>query len=272
MIDTIKSVLSAKIAVIFFVLFTLWFCYFHIPGVEAQLHYDWFTVTYGVMAAFGAVWGFVIAKKWGWIHSLMGKSIALFSLGLALQEFGQIGYTYYIYYLHVDVPYPSWGDIGFYGSIPCYTLAVWYMAKAGGIHISLRSFASKMQAIAIPTAMLLLSYFFFLRGYEFDWSHPLTVFLDIGVPIGQAVYISLAILAYTLTRGTLGGIMRTKVLFILFALLVQYISDWTFLYQASRGTWAVSGINDYMFFVSYFLMAFGLFQFDVIYQKLKGAN
>lgn len=272
MFETIKSELSAKVAVGFFLVLTLWFIYFHLPGVDPGSHYDWFTVTYGLIAAWGAILGFLAAKRWGWTKSVMGRSLLFFSVGLALQEFGQLAYTYYIYYLGVEVPYPSIGDIGFYGSIPCYILAVWLMAKASGIHISLKSFKNKIQAIAIPAAMLVMSYVFFLQGYEFDWSHPLTVILDIGVPFGQAIYISFAILAYTLTKGILGGIMKSKVLFILFALLVQYVSDWTFLYQASRGTWSVSGINDYMYFASYFLMAFGLIQFDTVYKKLKSSS
>jgi len=269
MIETIKTELTAKIALAFFVLYTLWFIYFHLPGVPAGNHFDWFTVSYGLIAAWGAIWGFVVAKKWGGFRSMMGKSIIFFSSGLVLQEVGQLGYTYYIYYKGIEVPYPSWGDFAFYGSIPCYIIAVLYLAKAAGIRISLQSFTNKLQAVLLPLGMLLFSYFLFLQGYEFDWSQPLTVFIDLGAPLLQAVYISLAILTFLLTRGILGGVMRSKVLFILFALLAQYMADWTFLYQASRGTWTVSGINDYMFFIAYFLMAFGLIQFDVIYKSLR---
>jgi hypothetical protein len=269
MLETIREELSAKIAFVFFLLFTLWFTFFHLPGVDPGSQYDWFTVTYGIMAALGGIWGLSIAKKWGWVHSLMGKSILLFSLGLVLQEIGQLSYTYYIYYLHIEVPYPSWGDLAFYGSIPCYIFAVAYLARASGIHISLKSFGSKLQAVLIPIATLLLSYIVFLQGYIFDWSNPLKIFIDFGVPFGQAIYISLAILTYVLTKRILGGIMRNKVLFLLFALLVQYIADWTFLYQASRGTWSVSGTNDYMFFCAYFLMTLGLLQLSTARKKLK---
>ena len=269
MVDTIKRNFAIIVTFVFFSLYTLWFIYFHLPGVPAGSQFDWFTVSYGLIAAWGAVWGFLVARKWGGLHSVIGKSLIFFASGLALQELGQIGYTYYIYFLNIEVPYPSWGDIAFYGSIPCYIIAVLYLAKAAGIHISLRSFKNKLQAILIPAVILLFSYVIFLQGYEFDWSHPLTIIIDFGAPLLQAVYISLALLTYILTRGMLGGVMRTKVLFVLLALLAQYIADWTFLYQASRGTWSVSGINDYMFFFSYFLMTFGLLQLNTIYNKLR---
>ena len=89
--------------------------------------------------------------------------------------------------------------------------------------------------------MLAVGYFLFLQGYEFDWSDPLKVFLDFGYPFGQAIYVSIAILTYLLSRGILGGIMKGKILFILFALCMQFLSDYTFLYQSSKGTWSVGG-------------------------------
>lgn len=250
--------LSARIASIFFILYSFWWVFFTFLGIVPAFHYDLFTVSYGFVAIWGSIFGFIIAKHWGGLRSIMGKAIFFFALGLALQEVGQLGYTYYIYYLGIDVPYPSWGDIAFYGSIPCYLIGVSYLARAAGVRLSLHTFASKLQAIFIPASLLILSYFLFLQDYQFDWSNPLVIMLDLGVPVGQAIYIGIAILTYTLTRGFLGGIMKTKVLLVLFALFAQYIADWTFLYQANRGTWTVSGVNDYMFFFAYFIMTIAL--------------
>lgn len=269
MTGIIKKDFTSLVTIVFFSLYTLWFVYFHLPGVNPGSQFDWFTVSYGLISVWGAIWGFLIARKWGGFKSVLGKALILFSTGLALQEVGQIGYTYYIYYKGIEVPYPSWGDIAFYGSIPCYIVAVLFLAKAAGIRISLRTFKNKIQAILIPVVILLCSYFIFLQGYKFDWSQPLTIAIDFGAPLLQAVYISLALLTFILTRGMLGGVMRPKVLFILVALLAQFLADWTFLYQASRGTWTVSGINDYMFFLSYFLMALALLQFGSVYKNLK---
>jgi len=226
-----------------------------------------FAGVYGLIALIGGISGLAISRKWGGIHSVMGRSIFFFALGLIFQEIGQIAYSAYIYFLHIPVPYPSIGDFFFYGTIPLYIIAIMYLAKASGIHISLRSFRNKLQAILIPLGVLALSYFIFLQKYVFDWSNPLKVIIDFGAPLGQAIYISLAILTYTLTKGILGGLMKNKVLIILFALLAQYVADWTFLYQASRGTWYAGGIDDYMYLCAYFLMTFGLLQLKNIYGK-----
>ena len=132
------------------------------------------------------------------------------------------------------------------------------MAKASGIRISLRSLKGKLQAVLIPAVLVIASYFIFLQGHSVDLSHIGRTFFDFGYPLGDAIYISLAILTFTLTKGLLGGLMRGKVLLLLVALLTQYVADFSFLYQASRGTWSVSGINDYIYLLAYFLMTLAL--------------
>lgn len=270
MLETVQKEVVGKIVFCAFALFTLWWVFLqtlHLPNDSTQNQL--FAAVYGVIALFGGITGIVIAKRWGGTKSVMGKSLLFFATGLLLQEIGQVIYSSYIYFFHIPVPYPSVGDLFFYSTIPFYIIAVVYLAKASGVKLSLRSLRNKLQAIIIPAIMLIFSYMFFLQGYEFDFSHPVKMALDLGVPIGQAIYISLAILTYTLTRGILGGVMRSKVLFILAALVAQYVADWTFLYQASKEIWYAGGINDYMYLCSYFLLAFGLIQFDVVYKKLK---
>lgn len=269
MIETVKKEWQAKVAVILFLILTIWWLILRFISQPGDLNQQLFAAIYGVMAAWGGFWGLKISQKWGGIKSVMGKAITMFSLGLFAQEFGQLAYSFYIYYLKIDVPYPSLGDVGYFASIPFYIYGVLLLAKASGIKVSLRSFKNKLQAILIPVGILILAYYLFLQGYEFDWSKPLTIFLDFGYPMGQAIYISLAILTYYLSRNVLGGIMKSKILFILFALLAQFISDFTFLYQASKEIWYAGGINDYSYLVSYLLMTLGLLQFETVLTKLR---
>jgi hypothetical protein len=268
MVSTIKGNLVAKIVLSLFVLFSVWWIslgFMHLPkdSNANQL----FAGVYGSIALIGGISGMVISRKWGGIRSVMGKSIFFLALGLLFQEIGQIAYSSYIYFFHIPVPYPSIGDLFFYGTIPLYIIAIMYLAQASGMHISLRSFRNKLQAVLIPLIILAFSYFIFLQNYKFDWSSPIKIIIDFGAPLGQAIYISLAILTYILTKNMLGGLMRNKVLVILFALFVQYAADWTFIYQANRGTWYAGGIDDYLYLCAYFLMTFGLLQFKNIYAR-----
>jgi hypothetical protein len=251
----------AYVFVVFlFSVLSLWWILLNVISIDEYFHHQIFASVYGVMALVGAVYGFRISRAWGGLRSILGRAITFFSLGLLSQEFGQLAYSYYIYFEKIDVPYPSVGDVGFFGSIIFYTYAVWLLAKAVGVKFSLRSITSKLQAILIPFVVLIASYLYFLQEYDFDWSQPLTIFLDFGYPLGAAVYISLALLAFLLSRRVLGGVMRYRVLIILLALLLQYLADFTFLYQSSSGTWTVGGINDYMYLIAYFAMTLGVLQ------------
>ncbi len=257
-----------KITSILFVGLTIWwlYIYFYLGNTDIHRNLVW-AASYQAVAICGAIWGLVIAKSWGGLRSVMGRAIIFFALGLLLQAFGQSVFSWYNLFLGVEVPYPSIADIGFFGSIPCYAYAIYQLGKASGITVSMRSFFSKIQALLIPLIMLGVSYYFFLRGYVTEGTSALQVFLDFGYPIGQAIYVSIAIITYLLSKRVLGGVMRNKVLFILFALAVQYAADNNFLYQAIEGGWVNGGYGDYIYLVAYFLMAYGLAELDTVFKK-----
>jgi hypothetical protein len=271
MIETVQKEWKAKIAVGLFLILSLWWVVNNFIIGNSNISYDSFVdfgEFYGYMALLGGVWGVMIAQKWGGFKSVMGKAVMMFSLGLFAQEFGQLFYAWYNNIYKVAGPYPSIGDIGYFGSVLLYIAGVIFLAQAAGVKIRPKLFFSNIQAVIIPLAMLSIGYFLFLKKYEFDWGNPLKIFLDFGYPFGQAIYISLAILTYILSRGVLGGIMKNRILFLLFALVVQFLADYTFLYQSSHGTWEVGGSNDYIYFVAYFSMTLALIQFESAYKKL----
>lgn len=268
--ETIKKEWQAKGAIILFFLLTLWWILD--PIVLGQKHeriIGDFASIYFIMAVWGGVWGIAVSKKWGGLKSVMGKAILMFSLGLLAQVFGETVYAYYSFVMKISIPYPSLGDLGYFGSTPLYIYGTLLLAKASGTSIKLKSLGNKLQAILIPLAMLTIGYILFLRGYEFDWSDPLKVFLDFGYPLTQAIYISLALLTYLLSKGVLGGIMKSKILFILFALLIQFLSDYNFLYQVSRETWVTGGYGNMLYLSAYFLMALALISLGTVLSKLK---
>lgn len=224
---------------------------------------------YQIVAFFGACIGVVIAYHWGGHRSVIGRAILSFSVGLFLQCFGQTSYSFYIYYLNQSVPYPSVGDIGYFGSIFAYLYGALALARAAGVSISLKSYRGQLLAVLLPLLMLIISYVFFLRGYEFDGSAPLKTFLDFGYPFGQALYVSVALLGYLLSRNILGGMMRKPILVFIGALILQYFSDFTFLYQASQGTWYAGGINDALYLCAYLAMTLALLYVGQMFVKIK---
>lgn len=258
------------IACSIFVFFSAWWVVLQFTTEPDSIVREWFSATYCIMALFGSVIGIKIAKEWGGWKSLIGRGMLMLSFGLLAQVFGQVTYSLYTLLFHVEVPYPSVGDIGYFGMIPIYIYAVWLFGKALGGNISMRSFKNKLQAIILPILLLAGSYWIFLRNYTFDWDHPLTVFLDWVYPLGPAVFISLAILVFLFSRKYLGGIMRTAILLVLFALLLQYIADFVFLYTVNNETWTTAAYNDYQYFIAYFVMTLAIIRFNVAFEKISG--
>jgi hypothetical protein len=273
MISSIKKDRFSQIAIVWFVLLTAWWLTLYLSGSQEGSRNLFFGAVYGTtMSLFGVIVGLSSAKLWGGWKSIMGKAIIVLSLGLFAQFFGQVVFSFYNIVLGVDIPYPSLADVGYFGNIPFYLFGIFLLGKASGVKIGLKSYGSQIQSIVIPLGMILLSYILFLREYSFADTGALTIFLDFAYPIGQALYVSVAILVFSLSRKVLGGIMRSKILLLLVAFVVQYVADFNFLYQNLTGTWYNGGYGDYLYLVAYLFMALGLFQLRAVALTLKTPN
>ncbi|MEO6077674.1 MAG: hypothetical protein ABIP54_02715, partial [Candidatus Andersenbacteria bacterium] len=201
---------------------------------------------------------FFYSKKWGGWKSVLGRGVIFLGLGLLGEAFGQFAWTYYNVVQKIQAPYPSIADLGYSSIILFYSIAMLNFARASGVRFSLKDYVSKIQVVVVPVVMLIVSYYFFLRGYEFDWSNPLKIFLDFWYPMGDAVIISFAILTFTLSRQHLGGVMRNKIIYVIGAFIVQYVTDYTFLYRSNAGTYVNGGIVDLMYATSFVIMTVGI--------------
>lgn len=259
-----------QVAVAFtFIGFAIWWLSFQRVVTDQGLAVQWFGTTYGLMALIGSIIGLLGVKKWGGFKTVLGKALTFFSLGLLAQEVGQLTYAYYIYGAKIQIPYPSWGDMAYFGSVLLYICAAFFLTKAVGAQYLLKSTNYKFIAVIVPGILLAVSYAVFLYRHEYDFSHPLTVFLDFGYPIGQAVYISIAITAYLLSRKMLGGVMKSGIVLIILALFIQYIADFTFVYQSSRGTYLAGKFDDFLYLLAYFALASAMVKFHTIHHSLK---
>lgn len=267
---TVAKNRAALAVVMLYIVLLVWWTILHATRASSDALLLWGSV-YQVVCWFGAVAGLVVSKRWGGMRSLVGRAAMAFSIGLLCQAFGQTAYALYVFYFHIEIPYPSIGDVGYFGSIPFYMYGAWALARVSGARVSLRAYHNQAIALFLPLILLLVSYLIFLNGYEFDWTQPLKVFLDFGYPLGQAVYVSIAILAFILSRKVLGGIMRPAMLFFIVALVAQYLCDFTFLYQAKIGTFYAGGPNDLMYATSYLFMSIALLYIGSMFEKIKNS-
>lgn len=257
-----------------FVLGLWWITIYFSQEKDPWVYY--FGLAYPVVAIFGGYNGMVIGKSWGGLKSVMGKSVYFFSLGMFSYAFGQLVWSYYNIILQVEIPYPSIADIGYVSAIPFYLLGVIYLGNASGVRFGFKKMYAKIQATILPLLGLLISYFVFLRDYEFvvpgEYIEYIKVFIDFGYPLGQALTVAVAILVLLLSRDYLGGIMKPRIWYILFALSFQYVTDFSFLYQASKGTYYNGGIVDLMYAISLIVMGVGLLFLDYDYLSISEKN
>ncbi|MGZ6005035.1 MAG: hypothetical protein ACXWLH_02690 [Candidatus Saccharimonadales bacterium] len=264
----LKNKLQVLVSLIFLG-YIIWWISFQRVVNNQGLSVQRFGYIYGSMALIGAIIGFVASIKWGGFKSVVGKALMFFSFGLLAQEAGQLILAYYIYVSKIQIPYPSLGDIAYFGSTLFYLCGGIFLAKAVGVKFSLKSNRAKLVAFLIPALLLGASYWVFLHNHQYDTSHPLTVFLDFGYPFGDALYISMGIIAFLLSRKMLGGIMRAGILILIFALIAQYIADWTFLYQSSRGTYLSGKYDDLFYLIAYFITTTAVIKFHSTYNGLR---
>lgn len=255
-----RNKISYALLALYIILIAWWIKIF-ITGVRDADENYYFGFFYPTIALIGAIAGFISSKKWGGFQSLIGRGVIFFSLGLFGLWFGQTAWSYYNLVARISVPYPSIADIGYFSIIPFYGYGMYCFAKASGVKFSLKSIGAKATIVLIPIIMVGISYFLFLKNLVVDFSDPIKTFLDFGYPGGEAITISIALLTYILSWRILGGKMRSRILFIILALIMQYVTDYTFLYQAGAETYYNAGPVDLMYMVSFTIMALGLLSF-----------
>ncbi len=265
-----ENIIAGIVGALFIVL-TIWWAVLNPISTDPSLEhqkYIWGAV-YQIIAIIGGILGLVLSKIVGGFKSHLGRAVTYFSIGLLLQAFGQSVYSYFNLIAHVQAPYPSLGDVGFFGSIFFYIAGAVYLLKVTGSHISLRSVRNKIWAIGMPVLLLITSYLIFLRHYSFDELNILKTVLDFGYPLGQAFYLSLAILALILSGRVMGGMMKKPILFFLLALVMQYVSDFNFLFHANNGTWFVGSMGDFLYMFSYLCMTFSIIKLSYVLKQIK---
>lgn len=222
---------------------------------------------YQFIAFFGGIFGFFVSKKWGGLKSYFGKSVFFFSLGLLLQSFGQIVYSYYVL-KGLEVVYPSIGDAGFFGSVFMYIVGACYLARVVSLKGSFSKIHGKVIACGLGGILLATSYYLFLKDYPFE-GFSIKLFLDFAYPLGQALYVGVAIYILLNAKFFSQGRLFKSMLVLLFALIFQFFSDYSFLYLSLHELWEPFGLNDVLYMLSYWFMAISLTSLNSTFNNLK---
>ncbi len=269
LLDQYKHSRGFRISVLVFLILSIWWLSIYFRYQTEGFENDLFTYFLLLFPLVGGVAGFYYARLWGGWRSLLGRSIFLLSLGLFANFVGNLFFLYYIYVLGIEIPYPSIADIAFYASVVFYIIGSYQLAKTLSVRLRTQSALNKLLAVILPISVLFVSYWILMRGYDFESATSLLIFLDFGWQIGQAIYVSIALLIYWASKDVLGGLMRKPIILLIIALVLQFVADFHFSYQINQETWHVGGTNDYLLMLSYFLMTLALFSIGNVYYKIQ---
>ena len=257
----------SRLLLVYFLFQSAWWIKLHTLGNLDSFEPYWFNISYGVIGLIGGLHGLSISKRWGGWSSMIGKSVLLLSFGLLSEWLAVTVWSFYNIVLKVEVPYPSIADLFYFAIIPLYSFAMISLANSAGAKFTLKRYKAKLNAILIPLGMLALAYYLFLKeGLEF--TNSFVTFFDLGYPLGYAITLSIAILTYFLTRSYLGGMMKTVVLFVLVAYLVQFTADYGFLYTNLQGTYYNANWVDLLYAAALTVMSIAIIQFGNVANQM----
>lgn len=253
---------SSKILTLFYILLLLWWVFIFTRGISETTENYLYSFAYGFIPL---IWGMLGLKNsflWGGFRSLMGKTLIFFSLGLIVWSIGNMIWGYYNLVLKIPVPYPSIADFVFIFSFPLWAIGIFFLSKVTGAAFSLQKLKGRIFLFSIPVVAIIMSYYLLFvvaRGGIIDTQGgSLKLFLDVAFPVWDVIILTLALLVFGLSFNYLGGRFRWPIILLLLGFGMNYITDFSFSYTTTLGTFFVGSWVDLLFATSMFLIALGV--------------
>ncbi len=256
-----------KFCLSFFGLLVIYWAVIHLTGSTAGFYNDFYIFLYGLIPLFGGAAAIVGYQKWGGLSTTLGKAILLLGLGLFLWGIGESVWAYYIFFLDVDLPYPSLADLFFAPSVFLYTIGTIYLSRVTGNRYSLKSLWSKLFLILTPIAALVVTYYLIVlvgNGGELisDKTSLIKSILDIAYPLGDAMSLAVAIVVAGFSFRYSGGVYKYDVMAILGGLALMFTADSYLSYTSTLETAYSGDLGDLLFTLAVFGLTYGLLGFN----------
>ena len=237
---------------------------FYLSSTSALANNLYGVLFLGFIPVFGGINGLLIARHWGAFKSAMGRAVIYLSLGLIAWGLGTYVYSgIYNVILNVEVPYPSYADIGYVLALPLWAVGMIQLSRASGAKYGLHSSAGKFTLLLIPAVVIGLSYYLLVviaRGGTLtgDDTALLKIVLDLTYPLGDVLILTIATLVYGLSYNYFGGVFKKAIYMILSGFVLLYLADFAFSYTTTLGTWYPGDWNDLLFATAMLALSSGI--------------
>ncbi len=266
-----KNIRGTKTIIYYYLFVATFWTYLAFTG-KANSHGDitlagaLYQFALGLIPLVGGIHGLTKAKQWGGLKSSVGRAVFFIALGAICWGIGQMFWSIYFNIINkVNVPYPSFADVGYSLSFPFLALGLIDLSKATGARFSLKHRVGKIVALLITLAAGFIAYYLLIvvarHGVNLK-EGGLKLFFDLAYPIGDLMIFLLSLLIYGLSFKYLGGNYKLPTLSILFGLLVLFVGDFTFSYTTTVGSYYNGHWVDLVLPTAWMLIVFGVSGFD----------
>jgi len=257
---------ASKIIFFYYLFIFIWWAVFYFLNIQGTLGSYLYQFAFGLIPLIGGILGLKKSTIWGGLKSKIGTSLFFISAGCISWGIGQMFWSIlYNIILKVDIPYPSFADVGYILAVPLWAIGIIHLSRATGAKHSLKNIKGKILLFIIPLFLIALSYYLLVivaRGGAISSNKELSkAFFDFAYPIGDVIILTLSLLIYGLSFGYLGGKLKLAILSIIFGFVAMYISDFSFSYTTTVGTYYNGYYPDILFPTATMLMVFGVNNF-----------
>lgn len=221
-----------------------------------------FSALTNIIPLIGGIFVILESRQWKGQSKLIYRGLLFVGIGLLFWAFGGAIWSYYNYFLHMDVPYPSLADIGYGPSEFFYCIGAVYLSRGAGADLGIQKKYSKIFIIIIPIIMFIFSYYILItvgKAGVLITPHDywLKTFLDLIYPFGDFISLTLSVIISGLYFNFLMKKYRFGIVIVLVGLIGIFFSDFLFSYTTTRQTYFNGNFADLLSTFSLFLLAFG---------------
>ncbi len=242
--------------------------------VDANLNY-YFSLMLGVIPFVASFKGFIAAKRWGGVHSVLGRSVGALSAGVFLWGAGELVWSYYNLVLKEAAPYPSVADILFVPGFGMWILSGIFLLKLAGVNLVLRKKPLLWWLVgALLVAGTALSYYLLVvvarEGVVLtDTASPVKVFLDIYYPLADFISLTLVTIIVAVSGKYIGGKLKTPIFLVMLGLAGMYVGDVLFGYTTTKETFYNANFGDLILLIGISILSFSLLAYAETVPRLN---
>ena len=220
----------------------------------------WFSALIGVAPLIGGIAAIVGSANWN------EEGMLFIGIGLLLWAAGEFIWAYYNLIAHLDVPYPSWADLGFLPSEFFYAVGAIYLASAAGGDKGVRKAGSWFFVALVSVVSFVASYYILVtvaRSGVLVTRHEglVKTVLDVAYPFGDFLSITLSVALSGLYFKFLSPRYRIAIFCVLLSLVTFFAADSVFSYTTNQNTYYNGNISDLLSLLGVFLLSFGALGF-----------